>query len=152
MKRLLAILSAMALWVFSINHVFAFGEIFKIETSGTEYCGDFDSQKFNAGNYIDLWIRVDGPTQMTVSFTTDFQQGTTFFVIGGFYLTSQTKAAFVGGQLFVDLSFVTFQGTATFDKKTGVIKSMSGTFIQDSVFSPGCFSVGKVKTVERLFP
>jgi hypothetical protein len=37
---------------------FGFGETFKIETTGTEYCGDFDVTKFNANNNVDLWVKV----------------------------------------------------------------------------------------------
>lgn len=59
------------------------------------------------------------------------------------YLTGATAAAFVAGVHFVDDSVVTIQGTARFDRRTGGITSLTGTFIQSGVFCPECFSSGK---------
>jgi hypothetical protein len=42
MKRLLLAL----IFLLIPTRVFSFGEIFKIETTGTEYCGDLDAFKF----------------------------------------------------------------------------------------------------------
>ncbi len=122
--------------------VYAFpGEIFKIETSGTEYCGDFSFQKFTAANNVDLWVQLDSDTQVTVSLTPNFAPGTTFPMVGFFYLTKSTSASFIGGVLFVDDSFATMQGTATFGKTGGVTK-LAGTFVQSGVLRNGCFSSG----------
>jgi hypothetical protein len=80
---------------------FAFGEIFKIESSGTEYCGDFNTQKFNAGNNLDTWIQLVSETEITASFTSNFVPGTTFpmaaqtYVING--VINGNSAAVVGG-------------------------------------------------------
>lgn len=129
---------------------YPFGEIFKIETTGTEYCGDFDATKFNASNNVDLWVLVVSETEIEVSLTPNFAPGTTFTMEGHTYLTGQTTAAFVAGVLFNDGSFATFVGTAKFNKNTGEIKSMAGTFVQAGVLDVDCFSTGKAKTVQRL--
>lgn len=123
--------------------VYALGEVFKIETSGAEYCGDNDRAAFNAGNNIDLWVQVVSDEQLTVSFTPTFVAGTTFPLLGHTYLTGPTTAAFVGGVLFVDNSFATIQGTARFDRNTGGVTSLTGTFIQSGVLAANCFSSGK---------
>jgi hypothetical protein len=123
--------------------VLALGEIFKIETSGTEYCGDFDVTKLTATNNVDLWVLVVSDTELTVSFTSNFAPGTTFPMVGHTYQTTATSAAFVAGVLFVDDSFATIQGTAKFDRNTGAVTSLTGTFVQSGVIDVGCFSSGK---------
>ena len=45
-------------------HAFGFGEIFKIETTGTEYCGHFDVTKFSATNNVDIWVLVVSDTAL----------------------------------------------------------------------------------------
>lgn len=128
---------------------FAIGEIFKIEAVGTEYCGDFDFHKFTASNNLDLWMRIDSETELTVSLTSDFSSGTTFSMIGLSYLTGKTTAAFVAKAIFNDGSWGAIQGTGKFDR-SGMVKSLSGTFIQSEVYLPGCFSSGPFKSVQRL--
>ena len=128
------------------THVFSLGEIFKIETTGTEYCGDLDVFKFNASNNIDLWVQVVSETELTVSLTPNFAPGTTFPMFGRSYQTGTSTAEFIGGVLFVDDSCATIEGVARFDRRTGEIASLSGTFIQDSVLEVGCFSSGKFKS------
>ena len=136
-------LLALALIGILPHQAFALGEVFKIETSGTEYCGDLDFERLNAGNNVDLWVQVVSEQELTVSTTANFAPGTTFPMFGETYLTGTTAAAFVGGVLFVDDSFATIQGTARFDRRTGGITSLTGTFIQSGVFFPNCFSSGK---------
>ncbi len=129
---------------------FAFpGEIFKIETAGKEYCGDFDVTPFNAGNNVDLWVRLDNDTQLTISLTSNFAGGTTFPMFGFFYLVNSKSAGFAGGVLFVDDSYATISGTATFDK-FGRVTKLAGTFIQSEVLRLGCFSSGTFKSVQKL--
>ena len=129
---------------------FAFpGEIFKIETTGKEYCGDFDATVFNAGNNVDLWVRLDSDTQLTVSLTSNFAPGFTFPMFGFFYVVNGKSAAFVGGVLFADDSYATIQGTATFNK-LGQVTKLAGTFVQSEVLQLGCFSSGAFKSVQKL--
>lgn len=144
------IILAITLTLLSPLPAYPFGEIFKIETTGTEYCGDFDVTKFNASNNVDLWVLVVSETELEVSLTPNFAPGTTFTMEGHTYLTGQSTAAFVAGVLFNDGSFATFVGTAKFNKNTGEIKSMTGTFVQAGVLDIDCFSTGKAKTAGRL--
>ena len=128
---------------------YGIGEIFKIETSGIEYCGDFSFARFNAANNIDLWVSIDSETQLTVSFTPTFDVGTTFVMTGTAFQTAATRAAFVAGVLFVDGSYATVQGQATANR-FGEVVGISGTFIQSGVVNPGCFSSGKFRSTQRL--
>ncbi|HEX2228144.1 MAG TPA: hypothetical protein VHM64_13475, partial [Candidatus Binatia bacterium] len=120
-----------------------FGEIFKIETSGTEYCGDFDVVKFNANSNVDLWVQLVSESELTVSLTSNFAPGTTFPMFGQTYLTGPSSGGFVGGVLFVDGSYATIQGTARFDRRTGAVTNLTGTFIQNGVLELQCFSSGR---------
>jgi hypothetical protein len=124
----------------------ALGEIFKVDTNGTEYCGDFDSSKFTPKTDVDLWGRVDSTEQLTLSFTPTFDEGTTWPMFGFTYQTGRGRSAFVGGVVFDDGAYVTMQGNATWDQRTGAIKSLSGTFIQNGLLDLGCFSSGKFST------
>jgi hypothetical protein len=45
--------------------------------------------------------------------------------------------------LFIDNSFATIQGTAWFDRNTGGVTSLTGTFIQSGVLAANRFSSGK---------
>ena len=116
-----SILLTLILTVIFPLRVFALGEVFKIETSGTEYCGDNDFEKLSASNNVDLWVQVVSDELLTVSLTANFAPGTTFPMRGFTYLTGPTSAAFVAGVHFVDDSFATIQGTAKFDRRTAVL-------------------------------
>jgi hypothetical protein len=140
------------IWLFILFPIPAhsFGERFKVETTGTEYCGDFDVAKLTAANNTDLWVEVVSDTELLVSMTANFQSGTTFSMIGVSYQTKNTTAAFVAGQQFVNGGYVTVQGLAKFSAKTGAVTSLSGTFAQFNMFNDNCFSSGKFKTVQRI--
>lgn len=139
LKKIAAIAALIA--VPALAHAFP-GEIFKIETVGSEYCGDFASRNFGAKNNVDLWARLDSETQLTVSFTPGFDPGTTFPMTGYFYYTKSTVVAFIGAVHFSDGSFATIRGTAAINKKTGGVTAITGTFIQSGVVEQGCFSSG----------
>ena len=139
MKRLTMMI---ALILFpALAHAFP-GEVFKIETTGTQYCGDFVSQKVTAKNNTDIWARLDSETLLTLSFTPGFEPGTTFPMTGRFYLTKSTSAAFVGGVIFTDGSYATIRGAAGINKKTGEVTALSGVFIQNGLVYRDCFSSG----------
>ena len=154
---------ALGLLFFIPDNLLAIGEIFKVETSGTEYCGDFQAAKFNAKNNVDLWIEVVSESELLVSLTADFQADTYFSMVGQTYLKNSKSAVFVGGQLFrfsagenlgvfapdIQVSYVTVQGTATLDN-LGNVTGLAGTFIQSGVLKPGCFSSGTFKTTQKL--
>jgi hypothetical protein len=67
-------------------------------------------------------------------------------MFGRTYQTGVTTAEFIGGALFVNNSFATIEGKAKFDRNTGEITNLTGTFIQDGVVEVGCFSRGKFKS------
>ena len=150
MNRLRLPTLAIIALLFSPSFSFAFpGEIFKIETTGTQYCGDFNFTKFTASNNVDMWVRLDSDTQLTVSLTPNFAGGTTFPMFGFFYLTKATASSFIGGVLFDDDSYATIQGTATFNK-LGQVTKLAGTFVQSEVLWLGCFSSGTFTSVQKL--
>lgn len=117
-------------------------EIFKIEPTGIEYCGDFDNTKFKADKNTDMWVAIVADNEILVSLTSDFETNTTFSMVGRFYLTDQTTAAFVGGVMFANGAFATIQGTARLDK-LGAVTSLTGTFVQSGLLAENCFSTGK---------
>ena len=129
---------------------FSFGERFKVETTGTEYCGDFDLIKLNPANNVDLWVEVVSETELIVSTTADFQPGTTFQMFGVSYQTKSTSGSFVAAHAFANGGYVTVQGIAKASAKTGNITSLAGTFIQHNMFDDNCFSSGKFRTVQRI--
>jgi hypothetical protein len=145
----LAVSVVLVTFLLPVRFGHSIGEVFKVETSGTEYCGDLDTTKFNAANNIDLWVEVYSDMELIVSLTPNFLDGTWFVMEGQSYLTSSKSGAFIAGVLFEGGSFGTIQGTAKADKFGG-IASLTGTFIQFGVFRVGCFSSGKFKTVQRL--
>jgi hypothetical protein len=134
---------------FAPEAVYALGERFKVETTGTEYCGDFDVSKLSAANNVDLWVEVVSESELTVSTTSDFQPGTTFQLVGVAYLVKSTSASFAASQSFANGGYLTVQGFAKASPRTGEIASLSGTFIQHNMFDDNCFSSGKFKSVQR---
>lgn len=135
--------------VFSlVTQAYAFGEVFRIETSGIEYCGDFDFAKFSASSAVPLWVRIDGETQLTVSLTPDFTPGTTFPMTGFYYLTRSNAASFIGGVLFDNGAYATIQGEARLDKNSGGVTQIGGVFVQNGVIFEGCFSSGRFKSAK----
>jgi hypothetical protein len=140
---------AIGLFILLPANALGFGEIFKVGTSGTKYYGDFDVTKFNASNNVDWWFEVISENEVLGSLTPDFAPGTTFPAIAHFYRITPTKAGFIVAALFEDNSFVTFVGTATFNRN-GTITGAKGTFIQAGLLDPDCFSTGQAITGKRL--
>ncbi len=126
---------------------FGAGEIFKIETTGTQYCGDFDNAKFNAKNNVDLYAKIVDGTEWDLGFSPLFE--TVIPVIGASYYVKPRTISFTGSQFFTDGSFISMEGKLTLDA-FGNVKSAAGTFIQDSLVFVGCFSSGKWKTTQRF--
>ena len=126
----------------------AVGEIFKVETTGTEYCGDLVNDKFNAKNNVDLWVRVASETEWDISFSPLFPADQTVPLLVRSFLVAPKKLSFSAAQFFPH-AFVSMQGFITLDP-LGAMKRGQGTFIQDSITRPGCFSSGKFTTTQRL--
>jgi hypothetical protein len=107
-------LNLLALTIFFVvlmaGHAFAVGEGFQVETFGTKYCGDFNSIKYNAKNNVNLWVYLPSESDVMVSFTPNFQPGTTFLMSLSQYLVSNRKTSFTGTADFEDGSYLTLQG------------------------------------------
>ncbi len=138
-------------WSMVITHgeAWAFGEIFKLETKGTDYCGDFDATNFDFGEGVPLWVRVDSDTELTISVTPRFELESTFVLTGKNYARTPTDGAFVGGILFEEGSWATIRGK-WFSDTAGTLTKLKGKFIENMVFSDDCFSIGKFNTTDRL--
>jgi len=122
------------------------GEMFQGRLVGTEFCGDYLYQHVDD----DVWLWIYDEDVLIVSFTPTFQEGTYLPLYGYYYALSHRKAAFVGAILFPeDYSFVTIYGTALLTR-SGMVRKMSGIYIEDSVYEYGCFSSGKFYTVDFL--
>lgn len=131
------------------RHAFAFGEVFRVETSGTEHCGDFQYKMFGPRNNVNLWMNLLSETQIIFSFTPTFEPGTTFDMTVSTYLTSKANAALVGRVSLEDSSYATIQAMVFVDK-FGTVKGMKGTLIQYGVLHPSCFSSGTFWTKNRI--
>ncbi len=122
---------------------FAAGELFKIEITGKKYCGDFDVTIQTPRDNRDLWVLIVSDQEFTVSTTADFAVNTTFTLLGETFTSGPSTEEFVGSLYRVDNSFATIQGTIRFNRITGVVNSITGTFIDNNVLAPNCFSVGR---------
>ena len=148
MKIILITLSIFFLIIMP-RDAFAFGEVFVVETNGTEYCGDFKNIMFGPRNNVNLWMNLLSETQIIFSFTPTFEPGTTFDMTVSTYLTSKTNAALVGRVSLENSSYATIQAMVFFDK-FGTVKGMKGTLIQYGVLHPSCFSSGTFWTKNRI--
>jgi len=151
-------LRSTSLWVMAITLVsaalgvrqsLAFGETFRIDTSGTEYCGHLDYARFSGRNALPLWIRLDSANQVTVSLTPNFDPDWTFPMFGYFYATGNSAASFVAGILFADGAYATIQGQARIDRNSGLVTQLRGVFIQNSLIYAGCFSSGQFRSARN---
>jgi len=126
----------------------AFGEVFKIETSGVQYCGDLYSSKFNAKNNIDLYVRIVSSSEVDLDVTPLFLSSVPLF--GNSYFASARKVAVTGSQAIGGGGYVSVIGILSLDA-IGIVKAGSGTFIQSDLIVGGCFSSGKWKATQRIF-
>ena len=124
---------------------FAVGEYFKVEMTGTEYCGDYQFQQFNASNNVDIWMTVVANDEIIASLTPDFESGTTFPVYLTYYTVGKNKTAFAGGVMFNNGAWISVFGKSSLDRNRR-ITSIQGTFTQDGVLRPYCFSTGTFRT------
>ena len=134
---------ALALTVIFPLHAFAVGEVFKIETIGNKFCGDLDVTILRPSDNTDLWVLIVSDQELTVSTTANFLVNTTFTLLGETFTTGLSTAAFVGSLYRVDNSFATIQGTMRFNRLTGDVTSLTGTFTENNVLAPNCFSTGR---------
>jgi len=144
-------------FVMMAGHAFAYGEVFRVETTGTKYCGDFNHEMFGPRNKLDLWIQILSKTQIIFSFTSDFEPETTFtsepgtaFAVNGLTnLYDTNEARFSVSVSFEDGSYASFIGRLHFDNYE-TVEFVKGRFIENNILHPGCFSYGSFWTMERL--
>ncbi len=150
MKRAIVAIVTVFLLAIAVD-VFAFGEVFRIETSGTEYCGDFFFFKFNAKSNIDLWIKIVSNEESIIYFTPDLDPTSSLTINTTTYWKDFTRTALVGMYSSEDGGYLTVRGIIKFDK-LGNIKRIKGTFIEyDTIIGLDCFSTGKFWSVEKLY-
>jgi hypothetical protein len=121
------------------------------ESSGTEYCGDFNAVKFGASTNVDLWVFIASETELIVLLTPTFDDGTFFSMFGEAYLTGTMAAAFVAGVVFDDGSYGTIQGTAKGDRRTGAVASLSGDIYSIWRLQSRLFLGGEVQNDGAVF-
>jgi hypothetical protein len=154
MTKFLLIGAVVSFLGFSVNP-FVEAATFRIETAGTQHCGDLNWTNFNAKKNLDVWVRVDGPNDLAVSPNPDFAPPV-FLGLGKTYRISEKKSALsflildpdrLPGDADGDVSFAAFNGTATNDE-FGAVHKLEGEYIDHNLAVPGCFSAGSVKSVE----
>jgi hypothetical protein len=120
--------------------VMAAGEVFKLNTSGTQYCRGFRPQVFGPSNDIDLWMRINGPTSATV-----YDDAALISVVANLdvdcAIISSKKAAC---SMFSGDASDHFAGVGTIIVDSfGLVKSIKGTYVRKGLLNP-CFSKGKL--------
>ena len=135
-------------FVIMAGHAFAFGEVFRVETSGTKYCGDYNYKMFGPHSKLDLRIQIISKTQI-IFFNSTFESETTFAMNGLTNLTDKDEARFLVEVSFEDGSYASFIGRLHFDNYE-TVEFVKGRFIENNILHPGCFSYGSFWTMERL--
>jgi len=135
-------------FVIMAGHAFAFGEVFRVETSGTKYCGDYHYKMFGPRSKLDLRIQIISKTQI-IFFNSTFEFETTFAINGLTNLTDKDEAIFSVAVSFEDGSYASFIGSLHFDKFE-TVEFVKGRFIENNILHPGCFSSGIFWTTRRL--
>lgn len=149
MKTLSVVLVLMGiggLWMASSAS--AVGEVFKVEATGTQYCGPYSYVKFNASNNLDFWIRMVSDSEILVSLTPGFDTET-FTIYLTTYPMDSKKVSYIGGTYVDNYTYIGLQGISKIDKY-GEIANTKGTFMWSNWFYDDCFASGKFKTVQRL--
>ncbi|MGZ8097113.1 MAG: hypothetical protein ACXWUD_12815 [Methylosarcina sp.] len=115
------------------------GEVFKLNSSGNQYCSGFSPSKFNASNDVDLWLHIDSNTQMTVYQDAGLAVPVLTFDATIDWINSNTASfdAFYYGD--ADNHFEAI-GVLKF-KKDGSAKSLKATFLRKGILN-SCYSKG----------
>lgn len=136
MKKLLAIL------LFSVSgHVLAQGELFALQTTGTEYCPGSAPLRFTPSTDIPFFVRFDSETSVSafvwsVGSAPDFTFDTQVDFIS-------TRALSFNADNYLDSdNHMEVIGRIKLDKY-GVAKTLTGTFIRVGMTN-SCYSVGKL--------
>ncbi|MGZ8214071.1 MAG: hypothetical protein ACXWTP_06190 [Methylosarcina sp.] len=115
------------------------GEVFKLNSSGTQYCSGFSPSKFNASNDVDLWLHIDNDTQMTVYLDSGLTVPVFTFdaTIDSYASNAASFNAFYYGDADNHFEAV---GVLKF-KKDGSAKSLNASFLRKGILN-SCYSKG----------
>jgi hypothetical protein len=124
----------------SANITGAIGTVFKINSTGTQYCPGFKPAKFSPSKDIDLWFQIDSETQMTVYSDSGLTVpvATLYANFDSIASTSASFDAFYFGDS--DNRFEAI-GVLKFNKKDGSVKSLKATFLRKGVLN-SCYANG----------
>jgi hypothetical protein len=117
----------------------ATGEVFKLNSSGNQYCSGFSPSKFNASNDVDLWLHIDSDTQMTAYLDSTLLVPVVTFDATIDWITSNSASfdAFYYGDADNHFEAV---GILKFGKD-GSAKSLKATFLRKGILN-SCYSKG----------
>jgi hypothetical protein len=115
------------------------GEVFKLNSSGIQYCSGFSPSKFNASSDVDLWLHIDSETQMTVYSDAGLTTSVLTFDATIDWINSNTASfdAFYYGD--ADSHFEAI-GVLKF-KKDGSAKSLKASFLRKGILN-SCYAKG----------
>jgi hypothetical protein len=133
-------LSAALLFLIASNS-WAFGEIFALKASGTQYCSGYKPLRLTPSNSSPLFIRFDNAT--TLSVFVDYVKPTPDFIanLDAAYI-SFNALSFSAVYVEDDTNLMTTIGTIKLDK-LGSPRTLNGTFTRKGV-SDWCYAVGKL--------
>lgn len=135
---------ASMLLIFAVTspQAIADGEIFALKTTGTQYCPGFKPFHFTPASSTTLFLRMDNNTEVSAFIgslkdSPDLLLDLQYDFIG-------TYAASFSLSFYADsANHVEVIGRGKIDKKTGLVKTITGTFIRAGL-TDGCYAVGKL--------
>jgi hypothetical protein len=115
------------------------GEVFKLNSSGIQYCSGYRPSKFNASSDVDLWLQIDSDTQMTAYLDAGLTVPVLTFDATIDWINSKTASfnAFYYGD--ADNHFEA-TGVLNF-KKDGSAKSLKASFLRKGILN-SCYAKG----------
>jgi hypothetical protein len=117
------------------------GEVFKLNSSGIQYCSGAKPSKFNASNDVDLWLHIDSDTQMTVYSDAGLTTPVLIFEATMDWINiKKTKASFDAFYYGDADNHFKAIGELTF-KKDGSAKSLKASFLRKGILN-SCYAKG----------
>jgi hypothetical protein len=115
------------------------GEVFKLNTSGNQYCPGAAPVKLNSSNDVDLWLHIDSDTQMTAYLDAGLTVPLVTFdvTVDSYASNAASFDAFYYADAdnhFEAIGIVKF-------KKDGSAKSLKATFLRKGILD-SCYSKG----------
>jgi hypothetical protein len=115
------------------------GEVFKLNSSGIQYCSGVKPSKFNASSDVDLWLHLDSDTQMTVYSDAGLTTPVLTFEATIDWINSNT-ASF--DAFYYDDADNHFEAIGVLKfKKDGSAKSLKASFLRKGILN-SCYAKG----------